>query len=79
MPRKTHQTKTGSEEIVIEGVDQYTIQSEQFARSILEDSPVPNDLMNAVNNMKVIDVLFRSARQDRWNYRLNLCNLIETA
>ena len=34
-------TKTGSEEIIVEAVDQYTLQAEQFAQSIIENSPVP--------------------------------------
>jgi predicted dehydrogenase len=59
-------TKTGSEEIMIEAVDQYTIQAELFARSIIEDSPVPTNLMDAVNNMKVIDAIFESAKRNAW-------------
>jgi predicted dehydrogenase len=59
-------TKTGSEEIIIEAIDQYTIQAELFARSILENSPVPTDLMDAVNNMKVIEAIFESAKSNSW-------------
>ncbi len=59
-------TKTASEEIVIEAVDQYTIQGELFAQSILEDSPVPTDLADAVSNMKVIESIFKSAETNRW-------------
>lgn len=59
-------TKTGSEEIVIEAVDQYTLQAERFAQSILEDSPVPTDLTDAVNNMKVIEAIFESAKINGW-------------
>jgi len=59
-------TKTGSEEIVIEAVDQYTTQAEIFARAILEDRPVPTDLHDAVNNMKVIDAIFESADKNGW-------------
>jgi len=59
-------TKNSSEEIVFEAVDQYTIQSEQFSKSILENTNVPTPLEDAVNNMKVIDAIFESARQDRW-------------
>ncbi len=59
-------TKTGSEEIAIDAVDQYTIQAGRFAKAILEDSPVPTDLLDAVNNMKVIDAIFESAEKNGW-------------
>ncbi|HZL08844.1 MAG TPA: Gfo/Idh/MocA family oxidoreductase [Prolixibacteraceae bacterium] len=59
-------TKTGSEEIIIEAVDQYTIQAESFAKAILNDSPVSTDLMDAVNNMKVIEAIFKSSKQNGW-------------
>ena len=59
-------TKTGSEEIIIEAVDQYTIQAELFAKAIIEDSLVPTDLHDAVNNMKVIDAIFESAEKNVW-------------
>lgn len=59
-------TKTGSEEIVIEAVDQYPIQAALFAKAILEDSPVPTALHDAVNNMKVIDAIFESAEKNVW-------------
>lgn len=59
-------TKTGSEEIVIEAVDQYTIQGELFAQAILGDGPVPTDLSDAVNNMKVIEAIFESAEANSW-------------
>jgi predicted dehydrogenase len=59
-------TKTGSEEILVEAVDQYTLQAEQFAQSILDDKPVPTNLMDAVNNMKVIEAIFESAKLNGW-------------
>jgi len=59
-------SKTGSEEIVIEAVDQYTIQGELFAQAILDDGPVPTDLSDAVNNMKVIEAIFESAELNAW-------------
>jgi predicted dehydrogenase len=46
--------------------DQYTIQGDLFSRAILEDGPVPVPLEDAVNNMAVIDALFRSAGSGRW-------------
>lgn len=59
-------TKTGNEEIVVDAVDQYTIQGELFAKSILEDSPVPTDLSDAVNNMKAIEAIFKSEETNGW-------------
>lgn len=59
-------TKTGSEEIVIEAVDQYTLQAEQFAKAIIENRPVPTDFTDAVNNMKVIEAIFESAELNAW-------------
>ncbi|MFY9150463.1 MAG: Gfo/Idh/MocA family oxidoreductase, partial [Prolixibacteraceae bacterium] len=51
-------TKTGSEEIVVDPIDQYTVQGELFAQSILENTEVPTSLTDAVNNMKVIEAIF---------------------
>jgi len=59
-------TKTGSEEIVIEANDQYTLQAEQFAKAIIENRLVPTDLTDAVNNMKVIEAIFESAESNAW-------------
>lgn len=59
-------TKNSSEEINIDPVDQYTIQAELFAKAILNDSPVPTDLMDAVNNMKVIESIVKSANENCW-------------
>jgi predicted dehydrogenase len=46
--------------------DQYQIQGEQFARAILDDTPVPTPLSDAVANMRVIDAIFRSAATGAW-------------
>jgi predicted dehydrogenase len=46
--------------------DQYTIQGDLFSRAILENSPVPVPLEDAVKNMEVIDALFRSAKNGQW-------------
>ena len=59
-------TKTGSEEIIVEAVDQYTLQADQFALSIIENKPVPTDLSDAVNNMKVVEAIFESAELNAW-------------
>lgn len=49
----------GSKEISFEAVDQYTLQGDQFSQAILNDTPVPTSLEDAVANMKVIDALLK--------------------
>jgi predicted dehydrogenase len=57
-------TQSGVEEIFLEAVDQYAIQADQFAQAIINDSPVPFGLEDAVNNMKVIEAVFESASKN---------------
>jgi len=52
------------EEIAI--CNQYTVQGELFSRAILEDGPVPVPLEDALQNMRVIDAIFRSAKSGHW-------------
>lgn len=52
--------------IDVGGHDQYTIQGDLMSRAILDDTPVPTPLADAVANMKVIDDLFRSAATNAW-------------
>jgi len=49
------------EEIVFELCDQYTIQAELFARAIMDGTPVPTPIEDAVANMKVIEAIVASA------------------
>ncbi|MDB5199348.1 MAG: dehydrogenase [Chitinophagaceae bacterium] len=58
--------KSGTEEIVFEAVDQYTLQGDAFSKAILDDAPVPFDLEDAVNNMKVIEAIFKSSHDNSW-------------
>jgi len=46
--------------------DQYTIQADDFSRAVLEDRQVTAPLEDAVNNMRVIEAVFRSARSGGW-------------
>jgi predicted dehydrogenase len=55
-------TASGTQEIVFDAVDQYSLQADLFAASILNATPVPTDLQDAVNNMKVIEAMFESAK-----------------
>ena len=46
--------------------DQYTIQGDLFSRAIRGDGDVPVPIENAIQNMAVIDALFRSAESGHW-------------
>ena len=46
--------------------DQYTIQGDLFSKAIREHGAQPIPLEDAVNNMAVIEAVFRSAESGRW-------------
>ncbi len=46
--------------------DQYSIQGDLFSEAIRSGKPPEFPLENAVQNMRVIDALFRSAKAGRW-------------
>jgi predicted dehydrogenase len=64
--RLWHQRDATITEHVVEACDQYTIQGDLFARAILDDTPVPTPLEDAVANMRVIEAVLASARQGAW-------------
>ncbi len=55
-----------TEEIAFDPVNQYTIQCDEFALSIIENKEVPEPLNDAINNMKVIEAIFKSAKEECW-------------
>jgi len=61
-----HQYDGGIEEIVFEICDQYTLQGDALARAILDDTPVPTPIEDAVANMAVIEALVRSSKSGTW-------------
>jgi len=61
-----HQRGQTIEEIVFDPTDQYMLQGDRFAAAVLDDTPVPTPLTDAVANMRVIDALVASARADAW-------------
>ncbi len=61
-----HQHGPEIDEIVLPTCDQYTIQGDLFSRAILDGTPVPTPLEDAVANMKVIEAVFESARREIW-------------
>jgi predicted dehydrogenase len=46
--------------------DQYTLQGDAFSKAILDDTEVPVPLEDAIQNMAVIEAIFRSARTAQW-------------
>lgn len=54
------------EEVTFAVCDQYTLQADAFARAILDDTPVPTPLTDAVGNMRVIEAVLASAREAKW-------------
>ncbi|HPR31370.1 MAG TPA: Gfo/Idh/MocA family oxidoreductase [Prolixibacteraceae bacterium] len=59
-------TGQGTQVRVFPPVDQYTLQGEQFAEAIRNNTPVPTPLSDALDNMRVIDALFQSAETRQW-------------
>jgi predicted dehydrogenase len=59
--RLWHQRGAHTTETVVGPHDQYAIQGDLFSLAILNDTPVPTPLTDAVANMKVIDALVRGA------------------
>lgn len=55
-----------TEEIQFEICDQYTIQADLFSQSILNDTAVPTSLSDAVENMKMIEAIVRSDKENGW-------------
>jgi len=53
-------------EIFLDICDQYKIQGDLFSKAVLDDSPVPTPLADAVANMQVIDALIQCARDGIW-------------
>ncbi|MEP7373767.1 MAG: Gfo/Idh/MocA family oxidoreductase [Chitinophagaceae bacterium] len=59
-------TKDSTEEIVFDTANQYTIQGDLFSQAILNNEPVPTPLEDAINNMKVIEAVFESAKEKKF-------------
>jgi len=59
-------TKDSTEEIILDTANQYTIQCDLFSQAILNNEPAPTPLVDAVNNMKVIEAVFESVKQKKF-------------
>ena len=60
------QTRWRTRQLILKACDQYTIQGDLFARAVLDDVPVPTPLEDAVANMRVIEAIKLSARDETW-------------
>ncbi len=54
------------EAILFDICNQYTLQGDQFSLVILNDTSVPTPIEDAVANMKVIEAVIRSAKNNTW-------------
>jgi predicted dehydrogenase len=54
------------DELVFEVCNQYTLQGDIFSRAIIDNTPVPTPLADAVANMRVIDAVVQSGGEGRW-------------
>ncbi|WPP50683.1 Gfo/Idh/MocA family protein [Catalinimonas niigatensis] len=64
--RLTVTNSVGTREVLFAPEDQYILEFEAFARSIKEDTEVPTPPSDAIANMKVLDALAKSAKQNEW-------------
>ncbi len=64
--RVTVRTNVGSRSIELGPADQYLLQFEAFAKAIRDGLEVPTPPEDAINNMKVLDALFKSAQTGQW-------------
>ena len=55
-----------TEEILLDVCNQYTIQGDLFSQAILNHTPVPTPIEDAVANMRVIEALIHSGRSSAW-------------
>jgi predicted dehydrogenase len=61
-----HQHDGTIDKIVFDVCDQYTLQGDLLSQAILNDTPVPTPIEDAVANMRVIDAVFQSAKSNAW-------------
>jgi predicted dehydrogenase len=64
--RLWHERGDRLDEILCEVCDQYTIEADELSRAVLDDTPVPTPLEDAVANMRALDAVLASARCGAW-------------
>ena len=57
---------SSAQAIAFDPVDQYTIQGDLFSKAVREGGEQVLSLESSVENMRIIDAIFRSASEDRW-------------
>jgi predicted dehydrogenase len=61
-----HEHANQIDEIVFEVCNQYTIQGDLLSQAILNDTPAPTPIEDAVANMRAIDGIFQSGQSGEW-------------
>ncbi len=59
-------TPDRNEEFLLGPVNQYTIQAELFAQSVIENTKVPTPFSDSIGNMKTIDAILDSVEKKGW-------------
>ena len=59
-------TGVGTRSVSLPVVDQYVQMFEGFSRAVRDGGPVPTPPQDAIDNMKVLDALFRSEKNGSW-------------
>jgi predicted dehydrogenase len=59
-------TGVGARKVFTPAVDQYVEMFEAFSRAVREGGAVPTPPQDAIDNMKVLDALFRSEKSGGW-------------
>jgi predicted dehydrogenase len=54
------------ERIEVETCNQYTIQGDLFAQAILNETPVPTPIVDAIRNMDTIEAIFGAGKSGGW-------------
>lgn len=62
----TYRHNEGFDEIIFGPCDKYTIQGDLFSLAVLNDTDVPTPISDAVLNMKVIDKIKESSKNNNW-------------
>ncbi|MFN0088475.1 MAG: Gfo/Idh/MocA family protein [Blastocatellia bacterium] len=64
--RLWHQRGDAIEEVSFAICDQYTLEADELTRAVIDATPVPTSLEDAVANMRVIDAIIESGRSGIW-------------
>jgi predicted dehydrogenase len=59
-------TSVGTRDIQFPPADQYELQIIQFSEAIRKNKQAPTDIQDAVNNLTVMDALFKSEKTGNW-------------